>query len=166
MHKNTKIIVITIMVTILSIVLVYNIYSVLKIQWNTVITNDKTVSTYNSSIINTMQKIDKIWINNNTYMDISIKDVFKYWNKWGNLIWYFDSKWYDTVYLFWCKYINKFIFDCPIDWFNNFSSQFYSTWSILYNSWTNTYFENNSQKINIYSKNTSLLFILDKNEDY
>lgn len=163
MTKTKLLLCITVVITIIVILVIY--YNNPQKNDNEININTVPETDYNNVISKTLKIIDKIEYDTNTFMDISINETLKYWTKWSNLIWFFDTNDYKLLYLYSCTYINKLIYKCPIKNFELFTKQFSSTWVIRYTEWKQL-FTRNQKEINLYSIEDNLLFILNFNEKY
>jgi hypothetical protein len=94
------------------------------------------------------------------HMNITLDEVLTYWVQNWELIWYFNEKWYSTLYLYTCTYINNYMYKCPKDWFNDFISQFTSTGRILLVKWKNSYFKKWDNIVEILNNNNYINFVI------
>jgi len=98
------------------------------------------------------------------HMNITIEEKLIYWSDNGELLSFFNKKWYNILYLYSCEKINGYHFKCPLNWFYDFTGQFTSTWNIQLVKWKNSYFKNWDDLIYLYSSKNIVNFIKKNHE--
>jgi len=109
-----------------------------------------------------VENIKNIWNNNEigNHMNITFWEMLTYWNENLELINFFNEQWYNILYLYACVKKNKLLYNCPEEWFFDFSDQFSSTWSIVLIKWIDCYFVKADKKVKILKYKEGIGFLI------
>jgi len=96
------------------------------------------------------------------HMNITMKEALVYWNDNFELLNFFKSNYIEQIYLYSCTIKNKFTFECPKEWFDEFISIYKSDDDYVF--WKNNTILFSQSKVTYLNSKNSIIFILWREE--